>query len=219
MEKVSWDILKLKYQKQLLARFTDPSSNNVQQHGFVVSFTGSSVTAGHDSKFEEAFPSLVNSTMAPIFREAGISLHVRNVAVGNNPCMWVISISLSSLIFKLIHHGHFYSPSSYVECRPYDVCVKAFAGNDADIVVWEQTYNCGHGNHKATLEQFMRQALLFPSRPVVVYSDSETKNWKKDKCPSPVVPHEVTPEERDLLSSSPEHIVTVLNGPGGLRCR
>jgi hypothetical protein len=52
-----------------------------------MSFTGSSVTAGHDSLLSEAFPALVYDTMGPAFRALGVELVVRNIAVGNNPCM------------------------------------------------------------------------------------------------------------------------------------
>jgi hypothetical protein len=52
-----------------------------------MSFTGSSVTAGHDSLLSEAFPALVYDTMGPAFRALGVELVARNVAVGNNPCM------------------------------------------------------------------------------------------------------------------------------------
>ena len=139
MEKPSWDILILKFQYAVL------NINGLKD--FVISFTGSSVTAGHDSRISEAFPALVHSMLSPAFRIAGLELIVRNVALGNNPCM------------------------------PYDICVRTFAGEDADIVVWEQTYNCGNDKHKAVLEQFLRQAMIMPRRPIVVYSDSVTTNW------------------------------------------
>lgn len=82
--------------------------------------------------------------MRTAFSALGIELDSRNVALGNNPC------------------------------TPYDVCVKFFAGLDADIVHWEQTYFC-EGRH--IIEQFVRQALLIPSQPVVVFSESHTGKW------------------------------------------
>ena len=69
---------------------------------------GSSVTAGHDSPFNVSFPVLTGVFMEPAFTAAGIRLETRNSAMGNNPCL------------------------------PYDVCIKPFAGADADIVHWEQ---------------------------------------------------------------------------------
>lgn len=50
----------------------------------------------------------VGDIMAPVFAPLNVKLIARNVALGNNPCM------------------------------PYDVCVRIFAGYDADIVHWEQ---------------------------------------------------------------------------------
>lgn len=78
------------------------------QRNFTIVFTGSSVTSGQDSDYSQSFPVLVESFMGPAFSAGNINLVVRNVAFGNNPCL------------------------------PYDVCVRTFAGDDADIIVWEQ---------------------------------------------------------------------------------
>ena len=67
-----------------------------------------------------------------------------NVAHGNNPCM------------------------------PYDPCVGTIAGFDADIVHWEQSYNCFS---QPMYEQFARQAAFLPKKPLVIYSESSTANW------------------------------------------
>jgi hypothetical protein len=75
---------------------------------FTVAFTGSSVTSGQDSAYSNAFPQLLAPRMAEAFKDMRINLISRNVAIGNNPCM------------------------------PYDACVRAFVGDDADIVHWEQ---------------------------------------------------------------------------------
>lgn len=58
---------------------------------------------------------------------------------------------------------------------PYDLCVKTFAGDDADILMWEQSYNCNAGSIGA--EQFIRQALTMPSQPIIAFADSSTPNW------------------------------------------
>ena len=63
------------------------SLSGAAEESFVISFTGSSVTAGHDSPFNQSFTVLVNHTLRPIFQAAGVPLSVRNNAVGNNPCM------------------------------------------------------------------------------------------------------------------------------------
>jgi hypothetical protein len=181
MEKGSWDLMNLKLQHKILLSIIH--SKNVESEKFVMSFTGSSVTAGHDSKYSEAFPSLINQTMYPILQSLNINLQVRNVAVGNNPCI------------------------------PYDLCVGTFAGVDSDLVVWEQAYNCGMSSSKAILEHFIRESMLLPNKPIVVLSDSETTNWRKNQCPNPSIKHNVTDEERRLLDASTEHLTTVLNGP------
>jgi hypothetical protein len=49
-----------------------------------------------------------SDTLAPAFASLGIPLHVRNHALGNNPCY------------------------------PYDACVETHLGDDLDILVWEQ---------------------------------------------------------------------------------
>lgn len=60
-------------------------------------------------------------------------------------------------------------------CTPYDVCVKYFGGLDADIVHWEQTYFCA--SNRQITEQFIRQAMAMPSKPIVVFSDSHSGKW------------------------------------------
>lgn len=82
--------------------------------------------------------------MKPAFDAMGIELDSRNVALGNNPC------------------------------TPYDVCVKYFAGTDADVIHWEQTYFC---EGRAIIEQFIRQALTLPTQPIIVFSESHTGKW------------------------------------------
>jgi len=76
-------------------------------------FSGSSVTAGHDNYFHEAFPSVLNATLQPIFKSLDIELVVRNRAFGNNPCC------------------------------PYDDCLETHLGDDLDVLAWEQSMNCG----------------------------------------------------------------------------
>eukprot|EP01035_Chromulina_nebulosa_P024737 gene24737-32217_t len=115
---------------------------------------GSSVTAGHDSPFNKSFPILTGELMAPAFQPLGINVISRNAAMGNNPCV------------------------------PYDMCPRAFAGLDADIVHWEQTYNCGgyDDNRRNVFEQFIRQSISLPSHPIVVFMESSVPNWKKEDC-------------------------------------
>lgn len=106
--------------------------------------TLSSVTAGHDSQYNFSHPIVLGALMKEAFVDSGVDFVSRNVALGNNPC------------------------------NPYDICVKYFAGLDADIVHWEQNYFCD-GN--PIMEQFIRQAMTSPAKPIVVFSESATGHW------------------------------------------
>jgi hypothetical protein len=72
--------------------------NVISRPKFVISFTGSSVTAGHDHYYNDSFVAIVNDFLKPLFESMNINLIVRNGAIGNNDCI------------------------------PYDVCVQTFAG-------------------------------------------------------------------------------------------
>lgn len=140
----------------------------------------SSVTAGHDSLFNESFPSIIETQLKPVFAASNIELIVRNVALGNNPCV------------------------------PYDICVRTFAGLDADIIHWEQTYNCPGNCH--VMEEFVRQALLIPSKPIIVFSQSETATWNQAVCVNFTDHYKArTDKENELLKAQPSHLVSDLN--------
>jgi hypothetical protein len=183
MSHTGWEVLKLKMQEKLIA-----ATSTAVIQTFVVSFMGSSVTAGHDSMFNQSFPVVTKALMEPAFRAAGIDLVTRNAAIGNNPCL------------------------------PYDACVRTFAGPDADIVHWEQSYNCFGSDNEARVafEQFIRQSLALPSHPVVIFTVSDTPNWEEKECTDEVRNKaiEISDEEKKLLElveSNPMEIATVLN--------
>lgn len=113
MSETSWEILKLKFQRKILKALSDggKKGSDGKVNKFVVSFLGSSVTAGHDSQFSKAFSEVTRGIMKPAFDAIDVELEVINGAMGNNPCM------------------------------PYDVCVKTFAGSEADIIHWEQVFS------------------------------------------------------------------------------
>lgn len=167
MQKMSWEIMRLKYQKKVIESFK--SAAGAPKTKFVISFTGrcgslffqticacyivkhllvhfySSVSAGHDNHFNTSAPVVTGQLMKDAFSPLGIDLETRNVALGNNPC------------------------------TPYDVCVKYFGGLDADVVHWEQTYFCA--DNRPVIEQFIRQAMAMPNKPIVVFSDSHSGKW------------------------------------------
>lgn len=107
-------------------------------------FTGSSVTAGHDSNFTEATAAQVDKILSTVFKPVGIDFKAESVALGNNPCM------------------------------PYDMCMRYFVGEDADLIQWEQTYFCD--NHPI-IEQFLREAYTMKNKPIVFYTSSKTAKW------------------------------------------
>lgn len=139
MHKASWELMRYKYMQRILS-----AKVNKKREKFVISFLGSSVTAGHDNHFNFSTPVVAGQYMQAAFSALDIDLESRNMALGNNPC------------------------------TPYDVCVKFFAGVDADIVHWEQTYFCWDA---PIFEQFVRQATTSPSQPIVVFSQSDTAHW------------------------------------------
>ena len=111
MSETSWEVLKVKFQSKILFGVHSGVAVNApitDKNKFVVSFLGSSVTAGHDTDFNITTSELTRYFMKPAFDAAGIQLEVNNGAMGNNPCL------------------------------PYDVCVKTFAGPEADIIQWEE---------------------------------------------------------------------------------
>lgn len=177
MSDFSWDYLKLKFRIKLLASQVQKKSQN-----FTVCFTGTSVTAGHDSPHSISFPVLTETAMNSLFKKVGVNFVSRNVAMSNNPCM------------------------------PYNICVKTFCGDDSDMIIWEQTYFCDFDDDYApVLEQFIRQALAIPSNPILVMTDSATPNWEEKKCSYPIIPYTLTETDQTLLSTPLKQVATSLN--------
>lgn len=99
----SWDIIKHK----LAVKILSPEAS------FLMVFTGSSVTAGHDNYYNQSYPFVFRDRMASIFSKLGIKLEVHNIALGANNCF------------------------------PYVLCYESMGGLDPDFINWEQSYNCG----------------------------------------------------------------------------
>ena len=76
-------------------------------------FGGSSVTAGHDSLFNESWPLVFEKRMKPVFNALNIDLDVTNIAQGSTQCI------------------------------PYELCYNTQGGENADFIGWEQSFNCG----------------------------------------------------------------------------
>lgn len=94
-------------------------------------------------------------------------------------------------------------------CVPYDLCVKTFAGLDADMVQWEQSFNCP--NNAPVMEQFVRQSLLIPNRPIVIFSESATGTWDKKDCDAKQKKDSLTEAEAELLKTVPLQLVSEKN--------
>ena len=94
----TWDILKFKLATKMLT----PNST------FLMIFSGSSVTAGHDNYYAQSYPYIFKKRMTDIFQNMGIELIVHDIALGAN------------------------------NCSPYVLCYESMGGTDPDFLNWEQ---------------------------------------------------------------------------------
>lgn len=69
----TWDVIKYKLAKKILG-----------QEQFLMTFGGSSVTAGHDNYYNQSYPAVVNRRLTPILKALGVDLIVRNIAQGES---------------------------------------------------------------------------------------------------------------------------------------
>ena len=94
----TWDILKFKLATKML------TTNST----FLMTFSGSSVTAGHDNYYAQSYPYIFKKRMSEIFAKVGIELVVHDIAMGAN------------------------------NCSPYVLCYESMGGSDPDFLNWEQ---------------------------------------------------------------------------------
>ena len=71
---ISWQIQKMKFIKFIYDSLNVHSSE--QKINFVIGFSGSSVTAGHDNRFNESYPFIFENSFGPILKLLNISLVV-----------------------------------------------------------------------------------------------------------------------------------------------
>lgn len=166
MTHTSWEVMKLKFQQKILR-----AANGEQDVKFIMTFMGSSVTAGHDSPFNISFSQTIGPRLSPAFNALGVKSISFGAALGNNPCL------------------------------PYDICVHPFAGADADVVHWEQSFNCfGDSEDKRPVfEWFVRQALSLPNQAISIFEDSSMPNWKEEDCPKDDNPIPLSDEDKQML--------------------
>lgn len=101
----TWDMIKYKWAVKITSK-----ENRI----FRSIFGGSSVTAGHDNYYYQAYPAIFQKRIENITDALGIDLQTHNIAQTTNNCI------------------------------PYDMCYESMGGKDPDLVNWEQSYNCGH---------------------------------------------------------------------------
>lgn len=164
MSESSWKIFKLNFINALLRNnfknkdsFSKKKEYNLSKHNqynFVITLGGSSVHAAHDNYVYEGPSFIMYDRLLEIFNSLNLKLEVRNIALGNNPC------------------------------GSYDVCVLTHAGYDTDVLVWEQSFNCG--NRPLMPEMFARKFYYTNDDKLtsVIYALSGTPNWNSKLCTS-----------------------------------
>ncbi len=77
---------------------------------------------------------------------------------------------------------------------------------------WEQSYNCfGSDSKSRTLfEHFIRQSSKIPGNPIVVFTTSDTPNWKEADCDN-------IKNEHHSLSTDEKQMVDLLNSNNVLK--
>lgn len=163
LDEKSWNIFKLNILNAVLQEnfankesFSTKSSQTTQKFpsNFVIGVTGSSVNAGHDNYINETISFLLNDSLYDVFTSINVKLDVRNVAIGNNPCI------------------------------PYDICALTHAGRDLDILLWEQSFNCGRST--SALESFTRNFYQTSTDKLtsIFYYLSGNPFWNSNICTS-----------------------------------
>jgi hypothetical protein len=107
-------------------------------HDFIMSFAGTSVTAGHDNFFNQSYPIVLERLLLDSYTAAGLNLEVRNHAMGNNPAI------------------------------PAAFCVRSQLGEDTDVAAWEFEMMVSGPLKNAYVEEWMRNALYLPKRPALL---------------------------------------------------
>merc|ERR1712228_118009 len=108
---------------------------------FVVSFTGSSNTAGHDNMFMSTYSMQLQSIMRTLWSSIGYkgaAFHVHNAAEG----------------------GH-------VGTKKLSWCTNQLVPDDSDFVFWESLMNdAGDKQNYEIFERWMRNVLSLPKNPI-----------------------------------------------------
>lgn len=95
VDRHTWDVIKFKMAKKILGK-----------EQFLMTFGGSSVTAGHDNYHNQSYPAVVNRRLSPILEALDVELVVRNIAQGESKYKLLISCVLHQC-FILMIPSHF----------------------------------------------------------------------------------------------------------------
>lgn len=125
-------------------------------------FSGTGVTAGYDNYLHQSYPMVIKKRLSPVFKALKIDLVVRNIG------------------------------QVHVDCRLSNYCFDGMGGEEADVVGWENSFDCG--NAKDAHEFIARVAAR--KKAVVFYSTSGA--YPVDDCP---VPSQVNIRTLSYLSS------------------
>lgn len=118
----AWDLIKFKLAQKILQfaiKYDGKSTETINSatvspdQEYLMTFGGSSVTAGHDNYYHQSYPFVFERRLVDVFHYLGMKLLVHNIAQGAN------------------------------NCRPADYCYEAMGGDNPDFIVWEQSFNCG----------------------------------------------------------------------------
>ena len=69
-----------------------------------------------------------------------------------------------------------------------------------------QSFNCFGDDAKTRVlfEQFIRQSMNIESKPIIIFSSSETPNWSEDDCKKPRDKYVLSADEKTLISTYDE---------------
>lgn len=132
MNSNTWDILKAKLVTKILSGEADEDDDTST---FFMIFGGSSVTAGHDNFYNLSWPFVAERRMEPALRALGVRLLVHNIAQGANQCL------PSNWCYKSMG-GQFLRDRVPEEAKDA-AGVHSSVFRKADVLGWEQSFNCG----------------------------------------------------------------------------
>ena len=134
---------------------------------FTISVSGTSVTAGHDNYFNQAYPAIWEQRMLKSFEASGLNLTIRNHAMGNNPA------------------------------NPAAICLDALLGYDTDVAVWEFAMMTAGPSRIPATELWIRNALGLPRQPALLFLDggSGARNIEDKRYNNEIVDGKLVPRK------------------------